>query len=56
MAVSLSCCLLAVGRSPRTKPISWFAGNSKTNKQKSLFKICVNKRIFLVFVAEILRD
>jgi len=56
MAVSLSCCLLAVGRSPRTKPISWFAGNSKTNKQKSLFKICVNKGIFLVFVAEILRD
>lgn len=47
-AVSLSCCLLAVGRSPRTRLISWLAGNSKTNKPKSLFKNCVNKRIFWV--------
>lgn len=41
---------------PRTNPMSWLAGNSKANKPKSLFKNCVNKRIFWVFVSEILRD
>lgn len=56
MTVSLSCCLLAVGRSPRTRLISWLVGNSKTNKPKSLFKNCVNKRIFWGFFSEILRD
>lgn len=38
MAVFLSCCLLTVGRSPRTKLISWLASNSKTNKQNHCLK------------------